>query len=244
MFLPWIEAEFEMSQSAAYRFINVAEQYSGKLLTVGSLSPKALYELAAPSTPPEAREEIERRVAAGEIVSAARSPARWGAFKRGSGLGVRLGGSRGTIMDRRAKARTTELARYPRYPQDGTRSKAGDRRKPAPRRAHRVGTRHAGRAVVLVEPGCDLHHLLHAKRCGKWDGVIIIRRGSIMPTIFDLLYREYCRARLAEMRKQLLLEVPEANCDVSRPGGSAGRDSGLGDDRTATQHEAGHGTPN
>ena len=103
MFLPWIEAEFEMSQSAAYRFINVAEQYSGKLLTVGSLSPKALYELAAPSTPPEAREEIERRVAAGEIVSAARSPARRGAFERGSGLGVRLGGSRGTIMDRRAR---------------------------------------------------------------------------------------------------------------------------------------------
>ena len=26
-----------------------------------------------------------------------------------------------------------------------------------------------------------------------------------MPTIFDLLYREYCRARLAEMRRQLLI---------------------------------------
>ena len=43
--------------------------------------------------------------------------------------------------------------------------------------------------------------------------------GWIMPTIFDLLYREYCRARLAEMRKQLLIspeghEVPEAGiCD-------------------------------
>ena len=68
------------------------------------------------------------------------------------------------------------------------------------------------------------------------------RRGSIMPTIFDLLYREYCRARLVEMRKQLLLVsaeshgVPEANRDVSHPSGSAGRDSDLGDDsRTATQ---------
>jgi len=67
-----------------------------------------------------------------------------------------------------------------------------------------------------------------------------------MPTIFDFLYREYCRARLAEMRKQLLLVsaerhmVPEANCDVSDPGGSAGRDSGFGDDGTATQHEARH----
>ena len=40
-----------------------------------------------------------------------------------------------------------------------------------------------------------------------------------MPAIFDLLYREYCRARLAEMRKQLLIspkrhEVPEAVCDA------------------------------
>jgi hypothetical protein len=38
-----------------------------------------------------------------------------------------------------------------------------------------------------------------------------------MPALFDLLYREYCRARLAEMRKQLLIsperhEVTEAFC--------------------------------
>jgi hypothetical protein len=31
-----------------------------------------------------------------------------------------------------------------------------------------------------------------------------------MPAIFDLLYRDYCRARLAEMRKQLLIS-PERN---------------------------------
>src|SRR3954469_15656055 len=41
-----------------------------------------------------------------------------------------------------------------------------------------------------------------------------------MPAIFDFLYREYCRARLAEMRKQLLIsperhEVPEAICDAN-----------------------------
>jgi len=40
--------------------------------------------------------------------------------------------------------------------------------------------------------------------------------GVIMPTILDLLYREYCRARLVEMRKQLLIsaersEVREMN---------------------------------
>ena len=40
-----------------------------------------------------------------------------------------------------------------------------------------------------------------------------------MPAIFDLLYREYCRARIAEMRKQLLIspeghEAPEAIFDA------------------------------
>jgi len=41
-----------------------------------------------------------------------------------------------------------------------------------------------------------------------------------MPALFDLLYREYCRARLAEMRRQLLItperhEVPEAIWDAN-----------------------------
>lgn len=42
---------------------------------------------------------------------------------------------------------------------------------------------------------------------------------SIMPIIFDLLYSEFIRARLAEMRKQLLLwpgtaVVPDERCDA------------------------------
>ena len=58
-----------------------------------------------------------------------------------------------------------------------------------------------------------------------------------MPAIFDLLYREYCRARLAEMRKQLLIrpesqELPEANCDVSQPNDAADR----GGDLNETDH--------
>ena len=41
-----------------------------------------------------------------------------------------------------------------------------------------------------------------------------------MSALFDSLYREYCRARLAEMRKELLIsperhEVPEAICDAN-----------------------------
>ncbi len=74
---------------------------------------------------------------------------------------------------------------------------------------------------------------------------MIKRRGSIMPAIFDFLYHEYCRARLAEMRKQLLISnasqpVPEENRDVGYPTGSADRDSGIGDDRTAARNEARH----
>jgi hypothetical protein len=47
-----------------------------------------------------------------------------------------------------------------------------------------------------------------------------------MAALFDLLYREYCLARLAEMRKQLLVsaegrEVPEANCDIRDSAGAA-----------------------
>ena len=57
-----------------------------------------------------------------------------------------------------------------------------------------------------------------------------------MSVIFDLLYREYCRARLAEMRKQLLVSVAssETNWDASDPAGLGDRDHGLGDG-TATK---------
>lgn len=49
-----------------------------------------------------------------------------------------------------------------------------------------------------------------------------------MPNIFDVLYREFCRARLAEMRKQLLLwpgtpVVSDENCEASHPD-----DDGIG----------------
>jgi hypothetical protein len=45
-----------------------------------------------------------------------------------------------------------------------------------------------------------------------------------MPIIFDVLYREFCRARLAEMRKQLLLwpgTPVEANCKAGHPDDAA-----------------------
>jgi hypothetical protein len=70
----------------------------------------------------------------------------------------------------------------------------------------------------------------------------IKRRGSIMPAIFDLLYREYCRARLAEMRKQLLLrteshEAPEVIYNAVYPDGAGDQGSGLSN----SQHAADRG---
>jgi hypothetical protein len=53
-------------------------------------------------------------------------------------------------------------------------------------------------------------------------------------SILDLLYREYCRARLAEMRQQLLLsvadEIPAANADTSNCAGPDDRNRSLDDD--------------
>ena len=43
--------------------------------------------------------------------------------------------------------------------------------------------------------------------------------GSVM-SIFDLLYREYCRARLAEMRKQVL--TPVASDEILEAHGDGG----------------------
>ncbi len=75
--------------------------------------------------------------------------------------------------------------------------------------------------------------------------VTIKRGGTIMPAIFDVLYREYCRARLAEMRKQPLVnsEVPAAKCDAGDSNDAADPASNVGDFSTATSHEDGHGAP-
>jgi hypothetical protein len=70
-FLPWIAAEFGMSQSTATNWMQVANQYEGKFVNVANLSISALYALAAPSTPPEVRAEVEERAANGEKVTAA-----------------------------------------------------------------------------------------------------------------------------------------------------------------------------
>lgn len=57
-----------------------------------------------------------------------------------------------------------------------------------------------------------------------------------MRAIFDLLYREYCRARLAEMRKQLLISperhgILDVICDPTHAVG-ASPTGGVGDGET------------
>ena len=65
-----------------------------------------------------------------------------------------------------------------------------------------------------------------------------------MSAILDRLYREYCRARLAEMRKQLLLsvandEIPAANWDASDPASPDDRGRGVGGDAATKKPDPG-----
>ena len=66
-FLPWIEAEFEMTHKPATNFMNVAAKFGAKVEIVSPLVPTALSELASSSA--EVQAEVERRIAAGEIIS-------------------------------------------------------------------------------------------------------------------------------------------------------------------------------
>jgi hypothetical protein len=69
--LPWLEREFAWTEQTALNFMRVAELNKSKTVLDLDLSVKALYLLAAPSTPAEARDEIIERAQAGEPVSVA-----------------------------------------------------------------------------------------------------------------------------------------------------------------------------
>jgi len=54
-----------------------------------------------------------------------------------------------------------------------------------------------------------------------------------MPAILDILYREYCRARLAEMRRQFLIspekhKVPESLSEINDAVGTDEENQGSG----------------
>jgi hypothetical protein len=63
--------------------------------------------------------------------------------------------------------------------------------------------------------------------------------GVIMPTILDMLYREYCRARLAEMRKQLLIAAERSEALEAHHHPDQGDD-----EMTDAQRKTGRGAPN
>lgn len=65
----WLDSELKLSPQTAGRFIHIYEQRSN--LEHLNVPVSVVYMLAAPSTPPEARDEIVERTQAGEPVSVA-----------------------------------------------------------------------------------------------------------------------------------------------------------------------------
>ena len=70
-FRTWLEKEFDWTVRTASRFMSVAQQFSNKKdnLSFSNFAPSALYQLAAPSTADEVREEAIKRAEAGEKIT-------------------------------------------------------------------------------------------------------------------------------------------------------------------------------
>ena len=70
-FVAWLENEFDWTVRTANRFMSVANQFSSKKdnLSFSNFAPSALYQLAAPSTADEVREEAIKRAEAGEKIT-------------------------------------------------------------------------------------------------------------------------------------------------------------------------------
>jgi len=70
-FGPWLAAEFAWDERTARRYMAAAAAFEGKSDIVSVLSQTTLYALAAPSTPAAVREDVVRRLDAGQHVDAA-----------------------------------------------------------------------------------------------------------------------------------------------------------------------------
>lgn len=68
-FLPWIEAEFGMSDDTARNFINVAKKFGDQIPNYSGFAPTVLIAMA--SAPPEAVAAIEAKAEAGDKVTVA-----------------------------------------------------------------------------------------------------------------------------------------------------------------------------
>lgn len=81
----WLKAEFEWSERTAQRYMRVATVFGSKPDTVSDLPPGVLQVLAAPSTPPDVREEVLREVAQAGAAPTVNSVKRRAALARASG---------------------------------------------------------------------------------------------------------------------------------------------------------------
>lgn len=68
-FLKWAAAALPFTPRAAQLMMAAADAFAGKSETVSYFEPSALYVLAQPSTPPEARQEAIERAGRGERIS-------------------------------------------------------------------------------------------------------------------------------------------------------------------------------
>lgn len=68
-FLKWLKSEFNWSVSTATKFMQVGEQFKFVNFTNLNITASALYLIAAPSTPKEAREEVLQQATLGENIN-------------------------------------------------------------------------------------------------------------------------------------------------------------------------------
>lgn len=68
-FCQWLRQEFELSYATANRMMRAADAFCDKVITVRTLSKKALYTLAAPETSQVIRDQVLARLEAGEIIT-------------------------------------------------------------------------------------------------------------------------------------------------------------------------------
>lgn len=68
-FINWLKSEFSWSVSTANKFMQVGEQFKFVKFTNLNITASALYLVAAPSTPKEARAEVLERATLGENIS-------------------------------------------------------------------------------------------------------------------------------------------------------------------------------
>lgn len=72
-FLAWLRTEFDWSESAARKFMQVSRQFKTVNFTNLNIAPSALYLLSADSTPEAAREEVLQQASSGEVITRAKA---------------------------------------------------------------------------------------------------------------------------------------------------------------------------